>query len=76
MIGPGRVRSTAVHRPLWAGHPCVAYDVRPDTGQWLVNGGDIGSKSIENDFDEPVLSVPYFNFASHEETDADSKAGA
>jgi 6-phosphogluconate dehydrogenase len=47
MIGLGRMGANMVRRLLQAGHPCVAYDVRPESVAALVKEGALGASSLK-----------------------------
>jgi len=48
MIGLGRMGSSMVRRLMKAGHPCVVYDVHPETEKALERDGAVAAGSLDN----------------------------
>ena len=48
MIGLGRMGTNMVRRLLQAGHPCVVYDIHPQSVQALVKEEAVGATSLED----------------------------
>ena len=48
MIGLGRMGASMVRRLLRAGHPCLVYDIHPQTVQALVKEGAVGAASLQD----------------------------